>query len=290
MGRVTQRRKVHKIVLDGSPQALEFPVRHREDVLAVEEPLEIRLGNMSFSVTMRTPGNDFDLVAGFLVSEGIIWAPEQLVSLRFCAGEDADGMQTFNVVEAQLRPDVVRPETGRNVFTSSSCGICGTDSIDAVRKSSHYSPAHDPLTVPVETLAALPDALRSAQEVFEVTGHRTAGVRPCIVRARPKGCPRRHPGPRRCQCPLQPGRRARRGQRDDTGRVQPRDQPERVRGPATRSRSGARGRLGATVGQRVLRGVSFIHRLESIGPPSAEEDHIARRPPSYGSPAGPLSA
>ena len=141
MGRVTQRRKVHKIVLDGSPQALEFPVRHREDVLAVEEPLEIRLGNMSFSVTMRTPGNDFDLVAGFLVSEGIIWAPEQLVSLRFCAGEDADGVQTFNVVEAQLRPDVVRPETGRNVFTSSSCGICGTDSIDAVRKSSHYSPA-----------------------------------------------------------------------------------------------------------------------------------------------------
>ena len=170
MGRMTQRRKVHKIVLDGSAHALEFPVRHREDVLAVEEPLEIRLGSMSFSVTMRTPGSDFDLVAGFLVSEGIIWTPEQLVSLRFCAGEDADGIQTFNVVEAQLRPDVVLPETGRNVFTSSSCGICGTDSIDAVRKSSHYSPAQDPLTVPVETLAALPDALRSAQEIFDLTG------------------------------------------------------------------------------------------------------------------------
>jgi FdhD protein len=170
MGRVTQRRKVHKIVLDGSPQALEFPVRHREDVLAVEEPLEIRLGSMQFSVTMRTPGNDFDLVAGFLVSEGIIWTPEQLVSLRFCAGEDADGVQTFNVVEAQLRPDVVRPEIGRNVFTSSSCGICGTDSIEAVSKSSHFSPAGDPLIVPVETLAALPDALRSAQDVFDVTG------------------------------------------------------------------------------------------------------------------------
>jgi len=170
MGRVTQRRKMHKIVLDGSPQALEFPVRHREDVLAVEEPLEIRLGNMSFSVTMRTPGNDFDLVAGFLVSEGVIWAPEQLVSLRFCAGENADGVQTFNVVEAQLRPDVVLPETGRNVYTSSSCGICGTDSIEAVHKSSHYSPADDPLTVPVETLAALPDALRAAQDVFDVTG------------------------------------------------------------------------------------------------------------------------
>jgi len=170
MGRVTQRRKVHKFVLDGSPQALEFPVRHREDILAVEEPLEIRLGNMSFSVTMRTPGHDFDLVAGFLVSEGIIWAPEHLVSLRFCAGEDEDGVQTFNVVEAQLRPDVVRPETGRNVFTSSSCGICGTDSIEAVRKSSHFNPGPDPLTVPVEALAALPDRLREAQTVFDATG------------------------------------------------------------------------------------------------------------------------
>ena len=170
MGRVTQRRKVHKIVLDGSPQALEFPVRHREDVLAVEEPLEIRLGHMSFSVTMRTPGDDFDLVAGFLVSEGVIWDADQLISLRFCAGEDENGVQTFNVVEAQLRPDVALPETGRNVYTSSSCGICGTDSIEAVRKSSHFSPAADPLTVPVETLAALPDALRAAQAVFEVTG------------------------------------------------------------------------------------------------------------------------
>lgn len=170
MGRVTQRRKVHKYVLDGSPNALEFPVRHREDVLAVEEPLEIRLGALSFSVTMRTPGDDFDLVAGFLVSEGIIWAPEQLVSLRFCAGEDENGVQTFNVVEAQLRPDVQLPETGRNVYTSSSCGICGTDSIEAVRKSSHYSPAADPLTVRADVLASLPERLREAQAVFDVTG------------------------------------------------------------------------------------------------------------------------
>lgn len=170
MGRVTRRRKVHKYLLDGSPKALEFPVRHREDVLAVEEPLEIRLGRMSFSVTMRTPGDDFDLVAGFLVSEGVIWSPDQLVSLRFCAGEDEDGVQTFNVVEAQLRPDVVLPETGRNVYTSSSCGICGTDSIEAVRKSSHYSPASDPLTVDAEVLASLPGLLRKSQRLFDDTG------------------------------------------------------------------------------------------------------------------------
>ena len=74
------------------------------------------------------------------------------------------------MVEAQLRPDVVRPDTGRNVYTSSSCGICGTDSIEAVHKSSHFSPADDPLTVPVATLAALPDRLREAQAVFDVTG------------------------------------------------------------------------------------------------------------------------
>ncbi|XAS68353.1 formate dehydrogenase accessory sulfurtransferase FdhD [Micrococcaceae bacterium Sec5.7] len=170
MGRMTQRRKVHRLVLDGSPDALEFPVRYREDVLAVEEPLEIRLGQMSFSVTMRTPGNDFDLVAGFLVSEGIIWSPDQLLALRYCAGEDENGIQTFNVVEAQLRPDVVLPDTGRNVYTSSSCGICGTDSIEAVRKSSHHSPAADGLTVPVETLASLPERLREAQVVFDATG------------------------------------------------------------------------------------------------------------------------
>jgi FdhD protein len=170
MGRVTQRREVHKYLLDGSPKALEFPVRHREDVLAVEEPLEIRLGRMSFSVTMRTPGDDFDLVAGFLVSEGVIWSADQLVSLRFCAGEDENGMQTFNVVEAQLRPDVPLPDTGRNVYTSSSCGICGTDSIDSVRKSSHYSPQDDPVTVDAHVLASLPALLRESQRVFEETG------------------------------------------------------------------------------------------------------------------------
>jgi FdhD protein len=170
MGRVTQRRKVHKYVLDGSPGAREYPVRHREDVLAVEEPLEIRLGRLSYSVTMRTPGDDFDLVAGFLVSEGVIWAPEQLVSLRFCAGEDENGVQTFNVVEAQLRPDVPVPDTGRKIYTSSSCGICGTDSIEAVQKSSHFSPRADPLTVDAEVLAALPGLLRKSQRVFEDTG------------------------------------------------------------------------------------------------------------------------
>lgn len=170
MGRVTQRRKVHKFMLGDSEGARNHPVRHREDVLAVEEPLEIRLGNLSYSVTMRTPGDDFDLVAGFLVSEGVIWDQGQLVSLRFCAGEDENGVQTFNVVEAQLRPDVELPQIGRNVYTSSSCGICGTDSIEAVRKSSRFHPSADQRPVPLDALAVLPDLLRQSQAVFEKTG------------------------------------------------------------------------------------------------------------------------
>lgn len=164
---MTQRRKIHRFLLDDA--ASGHPVRFKEDVLAAEEPLEIRLNGTSFAVTMRTPGDDFDLVAGFLVSEGIIRHQAELVSLRFCAGE-RDGVQTFNVVEAQLRPDVPLPDTMRHVYTSSSCGICGTDSIDAVRKTITFDPSSDPLHVPVDLLAQLPDRLREAQAVFDRTG------------------------------------------------------------------------------------------------------------------------
>jgi FdhD protein len=165
MSRVIHRRRVTRFRLDGT-------TGRREDVLAGEEPLEIRLGTMSFSVTMRTPGEDFDLAAGFLVSEGIIWDSAQLVSLRYCAGVDEDGNQTFNVLEAQLRPDTVLPDTAmeRHVYTSSSCGICGTASIDAVRKSSRFDVHDDAATVALGALAALPDALRGQQKLFDRTG------------------------------------------------------------------------------------------------------------------------
>ena len=178
MGRLTQRRKVLKLSLDA-------PARRREDVMAVEEPLEIRLAGRAFSITMRTPGDDFDLVAGFLVSEGVIWSPEHLVSMRFCAGEDEDGRQTFNVVEAQLAPGVALPDPrlDRQVVTSSACGICGTASIDAVTKRSRFplqnddggaSPGPDGTgaggEVPLEILLQLPDRLREQQQVFERTG------------------------------------------------------------------------------------------------------------------------
>ncbi len=187
MGRLTQRVRMTKVRLattapvtatEGTAAAVSvFRVaeHHGEDTVAVEEPLEIRLGDVPFSVTMRTPGDDFDLVAGFLVSEGVIWEPGQLVSLRFCAGEDEFGRQTFNVVQAQLRPDVEPPDTGlaRHVYTTSSCGICGTASIEAVRKSSHFAPDAPVPGAPlvgVELLASLPEKLRQRQKLFDRTG------------------------------------------------------------------------------------------------------------------------
>lgn len=168
MGRLVRRIKATRIDVGANRRIV------REEALAVEEPLEIRLGHESFSVTMRTPGDDFDLVAGFLISEGIIYEPEQLISMRFCAGEDENGQQTFNVVEAQLRPDVAMPlpAAQRHTTVSSACGICGTASIDAVHKASHYA-VSAPLDVPMigaGTLAALPDTLREQQKLFEKTG------------------------------------------------------------------------------------------------------------------------
>ncbi|MHA7220529.1 formate dehydrogenase accessory sulfurtransferase FdhD [Arthrobacter sp. MDT1-48-3] len=165
MNRVTQRRRITKFRIGAQ-------TGRREDVLAGEEPLEIRLGGSAFTVTMRTPGDDFDLVAGFLVSEGVVWEPGQLPSLRYCAGVDEDGRQTFNVVEAQLRPGVELPDTAmeRHVYTSSSCGICGTASIDAVRKSSRFDLREDAARIDLGVLASLPDRLRESQKLFDRTG------------------------------------------------------------------------------------------------------------------------
>jgi len=165
MNRVMQRRHITKFRVGGT-------TGHREDVLAGEEPLEIRLDGRAFTVTMRTPGDDFDLVAGFLVSEGVVWEPGQLPSLRYCAGVDDNGQQTFNVVEAQLRPGVELPDTAmeRHVYTSSSCGICGTASIDAVRKSSRFDLHEDAATIDLGILASLPDRLRESQKLFDRTG------------------------------------------------------------------------------------------------------------------------
>ena len=164
-GRLTRRTKVTRFAPDGSSTV-------REDALAVEEPLEIRVGGSSLSVTMRSPGDDFDLVAGFLVSEGVIWSADQLVSMRFCAGTDDNGLQTFNVIDAELSADTPPLDVSleRHVYTSSSCGICGTASIDAVHKAAHFGHLDDASSWSAELLGSLPDRLRAGQKVFDRTG------------------------------------------------------------------------------------------------------------------------
>ncbi|NYJ31756.1 FdhD protein [Galbitalea soli] len=150
----------------------ETGARPGEDLLAAEEPLEIRVGGTSLAITMRTPGHDFELAAGFLVSEGVISAAEHFRTARYCAGATEEGLNTYNVVDVTLGRGVPAPDPSleRNFYTTSSCGLCGKASIDSVRTHSHWRVADDDLVVTAELLAGLPDRLRAQQEVFEKTG------------------------------------------------------------------------------------------------------------------------
>jgi FdhD protein len=170
MGRITARKRVTRITLGDA----ETPptVSRREDLLAVEEPLEIRVGGSSLSITMRTPGHDFDLAAGFLVSEGVVAHAGEIAAIRYCAGVNDDGENTFNVLDVTLARGVAAPDPSleRNFYMTSSCGLCGKASIDAVRTASHHSVADDDLVVDAELLASFPDRLRAGQDVFDKTG------------------------------------------------------------------------------------------------------------------------
>ncbi len=165
MGRITARKRVVRIVVGESRS-------RRDDVLAVEEPLEIRVAGKPLSITMRTPGHDFDLAAGFLVSEGVVSRADHVQTIRFCAGEAPDGTNTYNVLDVALAPGVPLPDPSaeRNFYMTSSCGLCGKASIDAVRTRSAYPVADDPVRVTDELLTTLPDRLRAGQDVFEKTG------------------------------------------------------------------------------------------------------------------------
>ncbi|MFE5239017.1 MULTISPECIES: formate dehydrogenase accessory sulfurtransferase FdhD [unclassified Streptomyces] len=165
MGRVTERRRTIRI-RDGA-------VTTRPDTLVAEEPLEIRLNGRPLAITMRTPGDDFALAAGFLVSEGVIGEGSEVQSIVYCAGATADGVNTYNVVDVKLAPGVVVPDITleRNVYTTSSCGLCGKASLDAVRTTTRHPVADTPpVRVTPALLAALPDRLRDAQRVFDRTG------------------------------------------------------------------------------------------------------------------------
>ena len=164
MGRVTSRYRVLR--LDDGVGA------HRPDSLAAEEPLEIRVGGRPLTVTMRTPGDDFDLARGFLVSEGVVTSAEDVTSIRYCAGATVGGANTYNVVDVILDDAVPAPDASleRNFYTTSSCGVCGKASLDAVRTVSRWSVEADPVRLSATTIATLPDTLRAAQRVFDRTG------------------------------------------------------------------------------------------------------------------------
>ncbi|MEU3660656.1 formate dehydrogenase accessory sulfurtransferase FdhD [Streptomyces sp. NPDC032940] len=164
MGRVTVRRRVLR-VREGVASA-------RPDTLAVEEPMEIRVGGRALTITMRTPGDDFDLAAGFLVGEGVVHAAADVAGIRYCSGATADGGNTYNIVDVALSPGVPAPDTSleRHFYTTSACGLCGRAGLDAVRTVAAWPVAEDPLRLAPELLATFPGRLRSAQKVFDSTG------------------------------------------------------------------------------------------------------------------------
>ncbi|WP_419699142.1 formate dehydrogenase accessory sulfurtransferase FdhD [Mucilaginibacter sp. NFX135] len=149
------------------------------DALAIEEPLEIRLEYglegqrqvQNISVTMRTPGHDAELANGFLFTEGIIKKSEDIAKTEHCFIACAENKE--NVIQVSLAPGVVPylPNTGRNFYTTSSCGVCGKSSIDAIRTVSSFAgEPEDNDTIQAPVLYQLPVILRKHQRVFEDTG------------------------------------------------------------------------------------------------------------------------
>ena len=187
------------------------PGAPQDDLLAVEEPLEIQLGyarrgwrvHKSVSITMRTPGSDDELAAGFLFTEGIVGGAAHIESIR---------TEAPNVVRVELHANVVVDlrRLERHFYTTSSCGVCGKASIAALNLPNLARPAPDRPVFDAETIHGLPAALRSTQAVFDQTGG--LATRP---QRRPGGRTRRRPGERalpRPACEAPPnGHRERRG-------------------------------------------------------------------------------
>jgi FdhD protein len=151
-------------------QVLEWDdgtIRPIQDALAAEEPLEVRINGAPLTVTMRTPGHDLELAAGFLLTEGIIQTGGQIADLR---GAPPDNGAKSNVVDVELTESGFDPAgMQRNFFATSSCGVCGKASIDAIRTRG-LRPPNPEFRFDPEVLCRLPDSLREQQAVFSRTG------------------------------------------------------------------------------------------------------------------------
>ncbi|HEV2290169.1 MAG TPA: formate dehydrogenase accessory sulfurtransferase FdhD [Candidatus Acidoferrales bacterium] len=144
-------------------------VRAAQDYLAGEEPLEIRANGRALSVTMRTPGHDLELAAGFLFTEGIIQTRDQILSIAHAQECKAAERGNIVLVELSANTDLELEKTRRNFFAASSCGICGKASIDAVRARG-VKTIQSQLRIEPEILCRIPEALRAGQQIFGRTG------------------------------------------------------------------------------------------------------------------------
>lgn len=162
-------RKPHMLNLTKVSEWDDGHFHRKDDYLAAEEPLEIRVGSEPLSVTMRTPGHDLELAAGFLFTEGIVSSADQIVSLQ--PEVSGDNPNVGNLVRAELVPEAIPDfsKMQRHFFAASSCGICGKASIDSIRSRLLKAPNPDFRCAP-ELLVKLPDVLRSSQDVFQRTG------------------------------------------------------------------------------------------------------------------------
>ncbi|MGB1285609.1 MAG: formate dehydrogenase accessory sulfurtransferase FdhD [Aggregatilineales bacterium] len=149
--------------------------RQKRDDLATEEPLEIRLctahEQQQLVITMRTPGADFDLAAGFLVTEGIVQQHDDIVSISYCVDRDLDEAQRYNVVNVRLRGDNLPDlqHLKRNFMMSAACGVCGKSSLDAL--SQRGIPAiSSNMQISPEVIYSLPATMKQAQRLFHKTG------------------------------------------------------------------------------------------------------------------------
>ena len=136
-------------------------VDHEQDFVSVEEPLQIRVNDQDVAITMRTPGHDRELAAGFLFTEGIVSEAAEIRSIV---------LDQRGAVQVQLADDVPFELGPRNFYMTSSCGVCGKASIDALRQAGACMAAPGAPVVQTKVLFALPDKLRQAQAVFEHTG------------------------------------------------------------------------------------------------------------------------
>ncbi|MCC5635629.1 formate dehydrogenase accessory sulfurtransferase FdhD [Nostoc sp. CHAB 5844] len=147
--------------------------RLRQDQLTTEEPLEIRLISPSrtVAITMRTPGADFALAAGFLFSEGVISSKQDIQKMSYCTDESVDGEQRYNIINVELKPEL-NPDLQpleRHFYTNSACGVCGKASVEALSLRG-YSKITSDLTVKPEIIYSLSEQLRSHQGIFAATG------------------------------------------------------------------------------------------------------------------------